>query len=145
MFLFFLFFLFFFFVRKIKTKSFQHVLLVTTNNLFFIKSLLCNGINYFYLNQCYTIIYIIKQYISHKRNSWLRFRVQKLGILDCEIQMSASHRVFIPSRASKYMLERKHKSFRKNICSKCRRIFGIFVFGFSFWCFSKSHFGNVLR
>ena len=52
-------------------------------------------------------------YISRKPNSWLRFRVQKLAILDCKIQMGVFQRIFISSRASKYMLESKHKSFRK--------------------------------
>ena len=52
-------------------------------------------------------------YISRRPNSWLCFRVQKLGILDTQIQMGVSQRVFIPSRASKCMLESKHESFRK--------------------------------
>ena len=58
-------------------------------------------------------IYCVHIYISRRCNSWVRFRVQKLGILDTQIQMGVSQRVFIPSRASKYMLDSKHKSFRK--------------------------------
>ena len=55
----------------------------------------------------------IKKYISHRCNSWGRFRVQKSTILDTQIQMGVSQRVSIPSRASKYMLESKRESFRK--------------------------------
>ena len=51
--------------------------------------------------------------ISRRCNSWGRFRVQKSAILDTQIQMGVSQRVFIPSQASKYMLESKRKSFRK--------------------------------
>ena len=54
-----------------------------------------------------------RKYKSCKLNTWLCFRLQKLGILDSQIQMGVSQRVFIPSRASKYMLESKQKSFRK--------------------------------
>ena len=59
------------------------------------------------------VIFLDSISISRRPNSWLRFRVQKLGILDTQIQMGVSQRVFIPSRASKCMLESKHKSFRK--------------------------------
>ena len=52
-------------------------------------------------------------YISRRPNSWVRFRVQKSAILYTQIQMGVSQGVFIPSRASKYMLESKQKSFRK--------------------------------
>ena len=51
--------------------------------------------------------------ISRRPNSWLCFRVQKSAILYTQIQMGVSQRVFIPSRASKYMLESKRKSLRK--------------------------------
>ena len=55
----------------------------------------------------------INTYISRRRNSWVPFRVQKSAILDTQIQMGVSQRVFIPSQASKYMLESKRESFRK--------------------------------
>ena len=52
-------------------------------------------------------------YISRRCNSWVPFRVQKLAILGTQIQIGVSQRVFIPSRASKYMLESKRESLRK--------------------------------
>ena len=55
-------------------------------------------------------------YISRRCNSWVPFRVQKSAFLDTQIQMGVSQRVFIPSRASKYMLESKRESLRK--CKK---------------------------
>ena len=57
-------------------------------------------------------VWILKN-ISRRCNSWVPFRVQKSAILDTQIQMGVSQQIFIPSRASKYMLESKRESLIK--------------------------------
>jgi len=57
-------------------------------------------------------------YISRNSNSWPTFEEEKRQILLVKFQMRISQRVFIPCRASKYMLDTKCGTFGKqtNFC-----------------------------